>query len=88
MGCAVSPAGSLYIADVGVLHGVMAMAKAEPEAAVLRRTAIAPKYIKADAELQHAATQYFTAIADHQAARLTKLLTSRNALRGSVRSRC
>ena len=45
------------------------MAKAEPEAAqptvkVLRRTSIAPKYIKADAELQHAATQYFTAIAE------------------------
>ena len=45
------------------------MAKAEPEAAqwkmkVLRRTPIAPSYIKADAELQHAATQYFTAIAE------------------------
>ena len=45
------------------------MAKAEPEAAqpkvkVLRRTSIAPKYIKADAELQHAATQYFAAIAE------------------------
>ena len=64
MGCAVSPAGSLYIADVGVLHGVMAMAKAEPVAVVLRRTSIAPKYIKADAELQRAATQYFTAIAE------------------------
>src|SRR5215216_5236626 len=53
---------------LAVLHGVMAMAKAEPEAAqlkvkVLRRTSIAPNYIKADAELQHAATQYFTAIA-------------------------
>ncbi len=44
------------------------MAEAEPDAArskvkVLRRTSISPKYIKADAELQHAATQYFTAIA-------------------------
>ena len=44
------------------------MAKAEPEAAqrkvkVLRRTAISPNYIKADAELQHATTQYLTAIA-------------------------
>ena len=44
------------------------MAEAEPEAArpkakVLRRTAISPKYIKADAELQQAATQYLTAIA-------------------------
>ena len=42
------------------------MAEAEPEAAqpkvkVLRRTSISPKYIKADAELQEAATQYFTA---------------------------
>jgi hypothetical protein len=47
----------------------MAMAKAEPGAAeptvkVLRRTPIAPSYIKADAELKHAATQYFTAIAE------------------------
>lgn len=45
------------------------MAEAEPQAAqskvkVLRRTAISPKYIKADAELQHAAAQYFTAIAE------------------------
>jgi hypothetical protein len=45
------------------------MAEAEPEAAqpkvkVLRRTSISPKYIKADAELQHAATQYLTAIAE------------------------
>ena len=45
------------------------MAEAEPEAAqpkvkVLRRTSISPKYIKADAELQHAATQYFTATAE------------------------
>ena len=44
------------------------MAEAEPKAAepkmkVLRRTAISPTYIKADAELQHAAAQYFTAIA-------------------------
>jgi hypothetical protein len=42
------------------------MAEAEPKAAqskvkVLRRTSISPKYIKADAELQEAATQYFTA---------------------------
>jgi len=46
----------------------MTMADAEsgvsqPKVKVLRRTAISPKYIKADAELQHAATQYFTAIA-------------------------
>lgn len=45
------------------------MAEAEPEAAepkmkVLRRTAISPQYIKADAELRHAAAQYFTAIAE------------------------
>ena len=45
------------------------MAEAEPQAAqskvkVLRRTAISPKYIKADAELQHAAAQYFTATAE------------------------
>ena len=45
------------------------MAEAEPEAAqpkvkVLRRTSMSPKYIKADAELQHAATQYLTAIAE------------------------
>jgi hypothetical protein len=61
--------GHLYKLMLAVLHGIMAMAKAEPEAAqptvkVLRRTSIAPKYIKADAELQHAATQYFTAIAE------------------------
>jgi hypothetical protein len=36
---------------------------AQPKAKVLRRTAISPQYIKADAELQHAATQYLTAIA-------------------------
>jgi hypothetical protein len=36
---------------------------AQPKVKVLRRTAISPKYIKADAELQHAATQYLTAIA-------------------------
>ena len=51
------------------MHGVMTMAEAKPEAAptkvkVLRRTSISPKYIKADAELQHAATQYLTAIAE------------------------
>lgn len=40
------------------------MAEPEPgQIKVLRRTAISPKYIKADAELQYAATQYFTAIA-------------------------
>jgi hypothetical protein len=45
----------------------MTMAEPEatqPKAKVLRRTAISPKYIKADAELSHAATQYFTAIAE------------------------
>jgi hypothetical protein len=47
----------------------MTMAEAEPQAPqpklkVLRRTAISPKYIKADAELQHAAAQYFTATAE------------------------
>ncbi len=45
------------------------MAEAEPDAAqprvkVLRRTAISPNYIRADAELQHAASQYLTAIAE------------------------
>jgi hypothetical protein len=45
------------------------MAEAEPKAApseakVLRRTLISPQYIKADAELQHAAAQYFTAAAE------------------------
>jgi hypothetical protein len=45
------------------------MAEVEPEAAqskarVLRRTSISPKYIKADSELQHAATRYLTAIAE------------------------
>jgi hypothetical protein len=45
------------------------MAQAEPHAPqpkvkVLRRTSISPKYIKADAELQRAATQYLTAIAE------------------------
>jgi hypothetical protein len=52
-----------------VVHGVITMAEVEPEAArpkarVLRRTSISPKYIKADSELQHAATQYLTAIAE------------------------
>jgi hypothetical protein len=47
----------------------MRMAEAEPKAdqpklKVLRRTFISPTYIKADAELQHAAAQYFTATAD------------------------
>ena len=48
-----------------VVHGVMTVAEAKaarPKARVLRRTSISPKYIKADAELQHAATQYLTAI--------------------------
>ena len=45
------------------------MAEAEPEAAqptpkVLRRTPLSPTYIKADAELQRAAAQYFTAMAE------------------------
>jgi len=45
------------------------MVEAEREAAqakvkVLRRTAISPQYIKADAELQRAATQYLIAIAE------------------------
>jgi hypothetical protein len=45
----------------------LTMADAEPGATrqnvkILRRTAISPQYIKADAELHHAATQYFTAI--------------------------
>ena len=35
----------------------------KPKIKVLRRTAISPKYIKADAELQHAASQYLAAIA-------------------------
>ena len=44
------------------------MAEAEPKAAqpkvkVLRRTSISPKYIKADAKLQRAATQFLIAIA-------------------------
>jgi hypothetical protein len=36
----------------------------QPKLKVLRRTLISPTYIKADAELQHAAAQYFTATAD------------------------
>ena len=36
---------------------------AQPKVKVLRRTAISPKYIKADAKLQHAAIQFFIAIA-------------------------
>ncbi len=44
------------------------MTDADPRAAqrkvkILRRTAISPQYIKADAELHHAATQYLTALA-------------------------
>jgi hypothetical protein len=43
---------------------VQAEAKAaQAKAKVLRRTAISPAYIKADAELRHAAAQYFTAVA-------------------------
>lgn len=47
----------------------MTVAEAEPKAPqpklkVLRRTSISPTYIKADAELQHAAAQYFTATAE------------------------
>jgi hypothetical protein len=54
---------------VAVMRGVVTMAEAEPKpvqpkAKVLRRTSISPKYIKADAELQQAATQYFTAAAE------------------------
>lgn len=54
---------------VAVVRGIVTMAEAEPKAAqskvkVLRRTLISPKYIKADAELQQAATQYFTATAE------------------------
>jgi hypothetical protein len=46
----------------------LTMADAEPRAPqqkvkILRRTVISPQYIKADAELHHAATQYLTAIA-------------------------
>lgn len=37
---------------------------AQPKAKVLRRTAISPAYIKADAELRHAAAQYFAAAAE------------------------
>ena len=37
---------------------------AQPKVKVLRRTSIPPKYIKADAELQYAAAQYFTATAE------------------------
>ena len=45
------------------------MSEAEPKATqpkvkVLRRTAISPMYIRADAELQQAATQYLTATAE------------------------
>jgi hypothetical protein len=36
----------------------------QPKVKVPRRTSISPKYIKADAELQHAATQYLTAMAE------------------------
>jgi hypothetical protein len=55
--------------ELAVVHGVMTMAEGKQEATqpkvkVLRRTSISPKYIKADAELRHAATQYLTAIAE------------------------
>lgn len=43
---------------------------AQPKVKVLRRTAISPNYIKADAELHHAATQYLTAIAAFKPERL------------------
>src|SRR6516164_1695403 len=36
----------------------------QPKVKLIRRTPISPKYIKADAELQHAATQYLTAAAE------------------------
>ena len=36
----------------------------QPKVKVLRRTPISPKYIKADAELQQAAAQYLTAVAE------------------------
>lgn len=45
----------------------MAQTETKPPQAkpkVLRRTAISPAYIKADAELRHAAAQYFTAAAE------------------------
>jgi hypothetical protein len=37
---------------------------AQPKVKVLRRTALSPAYIRADAELRHAAAQYFTATAE------------------------
>ncbi len=45
---------------------------AQPKVTVLRRTAISPNYIKADAELHHAATQYLAAIAAFKPERLEK----------------
>jgi hypothetical protein len=47
----------------------MTMAEVEQEATqpkvkVLMRTSISPEYIKADAELQHAVTQYPTAMTE------------------------
>jgi hypothetical protein len=82
---------------VAVVPGVMTMADAKPEAAptkvkVLRRTSISPKYIKADAELQHAATQYLTAIAefsdkkrvDEASANLKQKLVPKLAFDGEV----
>jgi hypothetical protein len=37
---------------------------AQPKLKVLRRTALSPQYIRADAELCHAAAQYFAATAE------------------------
>ena len=58
-----------YIANRGCDGEIVTMAEPEEKAAqqkakVLRRTQISPKYIRADAELQLAATQYFTATAE------------------------
>jgi hypothetical protein len=37
---------------------------AQPKVKVLRRTALSPAYIRADAELRHAAARYFAATAE------------------------
>ncbi len=62
------------------------MAEAEPEAAqpkakVLRRTSISPTYIKADAELRHAAAQYFAATAEFSADKLRQVEEARAKLK-------
>ena len=66
---------------------------AEPKAKVLRRTVISPNYIKADAELQRAAAQYFTAIAkfsdnrervEEASASLKQKLVPKHAFDGEV----